>query len=137
MSVISAFTRLGLDPWQEARQLSLSNREAIEQLALLIAELPGLFRPRGEAREIANRSPNFSRDTTPTVSLPRKSEFAPVTSDRSCRGHPNSGWVAGLVFAAAVLVSAFPDGGFPFGIGSPGERTEGPGLPLTEQIYRR
>src|SRR6516164_10950283 len=96
MSVISALTRLGLDPWQEARQLSLSNREAIEQLALLIAELPGLFRPLGEAREIADRSPNFSRDTTPTVSLPRKSEFAPVTSDRSCRGHPNSGWVAGL-----------------------------------------
>ena len=116
MSVISAFTRLGLDPWQEAGRLSpLSNREAIEQLALLIAELPGLFRPRGEAREIAN----LSRDTTPTVSLPRKSEFAPVTSDRSCRGHPNSGWVAGLVFAAAVLVSAFPHGGFPFGIGSP------------------
>jgi len=47
MSVISAFTRLGLDPWQEAGRLSpLSNREAIEQLALLIAELPGLFRPR-------------------------------------------------------------------------------------------
>src|SRR6516164_2240225 len=120
MSVISAFTRLGLDPWQEAGRLSpLSNREAIEQLALLIAELPGLFRPRGEAREIANRSSNFSRDTTPTVSLPRKSEFAPVTSDRSCRGHPNSGWVAGLVFAAAVLVSAFPHGGFQFEIGGP------------------
>jgi len=47
------------------------------------------------------------------------------------------GTVACLVLAAAVLVSAFPDGGFPFGIGSPGERTEGPGLPLTEQIYRR
>ena len=49
MSVISVLTRLGLDP------LSLSNREAIEQLALLIAELPGLFRPLGEAREIADR----------------------------------------------------------------------------------
>ena len=28
-------------------------------------------------------------------------------------------WVACLVLAAAVLVSAFPHGGFPFGIGSP------------------
>ena len=33
LSVISALTRLGLDPWQEAERLSsLSNREAIEQL---------------------------------------------------------------------------------------------------------
>ena len=56
LSVISALTRLGLDPWQEAGRLSsLSNREAVEQLARLIAELPGLFRPLDEAREIADR----------------------------------------------------------------------------------
>src|SRR5215831_4869567 len=42
LSVISALTRLGLDPWQEAGRLSsLSNREAVEQLARLIVELPG------------------------------------------------------------------------------------------------
>src|SRR5215467_11885938 len=59
LSVISALTRLGLDPWQEAGRLSsLSNREAVEQLARLIAELPGLFRPLGEAREIAGRVPS-------------------------------------------------------------------------------
>jgi hypothetical protein len=40
LSTISALTRLGLDPWQEAR---------------LIAEIPGIFRPLGEAREIADR----------------------------------------------------------------------------------
>ena len=92
LSVVSALTRLGLDPWQEAGRLSsLSNREAIEQLARLIAELPGLFRPLGEAREIAGRPSNFSRHTTPTVGLPRKSKFACVTSDRRRRGHPNSG----------------------------------------------
>ena len=56
LSVISALSRLGLDPWQEAGRLSsLSNREAIEQLARLIAELPGRFRPLDEAREIADR----------------------------------------------------------------------------------
>src|SRR5919204_3830663 len=55
LSVISALTRLGLDPWQEAgRLLSLRNREAVEQLARLIAELPGNSRPLDEAREIAN-----------------------------------------------------------------------------------
>jgi hypothetical protein len=56
LSVISGLTRLGLDPWHEAGRLSsLSNREAIEQLARLIAELPGFFRPLGEARKIADR----------------------------------------------------------------------------------
>ena len=56
LSVISALTRLGLDPRQEAERLSsLSNREAVEQLARLIVELPGLFRPLDEAREIADR----------------------------------------------------------------------------------
>src|SRR6516225_8856301 len=56
LSVISALTRLGLDPWHEAGRLSsMSNREAVEQLARLIAELPGLFRPLDEVREIANR----------------------------------------------------------------------------------
>src|SRR5215472_10744120 len=56
LSVISALTRLGLDPWHEAGRLSsMSNREADEQGARLIAELPGLFRPLDEAREIADR----------------------------------------------------------------------------------
>src|SRR6516164_8748772 len=91
MSVISALTRLGLDPWQEARQLSLSNREAIEQLALLIAELPGLFRPLGEAREIADRLIQLLPRHDADVGLPRRSQFARVTSDRYWRGHPNSG----------------------------------------------
>jgi hypothetical protein len=93
LSVISALTRLGLDPWQEAGRLSsLSNREAIEQLARLIAELPGLFRPLGEAREIADHLIQLlPRHATPTVSLLRNSKFACVTSDRRRRGHPNSG----------------------------------------------
>src|SRR6516225_4814186 len=55
LSVISALTRLGLDPWQEAGRLSsLSRREAVEQLGRLIAEIPGIFRPLREAREIAD-----------------------------------------------------------------------------------
>src|SRR6266446_2337840 len=55
LSMISALTRLGLDPWQESGRLSsLSSREAVEQLARLIAEIPGIFRPLGEAREIAD-----------------------------------------------------------------------------------
>ena len=119
LSVISALTRLGLDPWQEAGRLSsLSNREAIEQLARLIAELPGLLRPRGEAREIADRliqllpRHDTDRKSTPQVQI-RLCYLRPAPSRTSQL------WVACLVLAAAVLVSAFLHGGLPFGIGSP------------------
>ena len=119
LNVISALTRLGLDPWQEAGRLSsLSNREAIEQLARLIAELPGLFRPRGEAREIADRliqllpRHDTDRKSTPQVQI-RLCYLRPAPSRTSQL------WVACLVLAAAVLVSAFLHGGLSFGIGSP------------------
>ena len=112
LSVVSALIRLGLDPWQEAGRLSsLSNREAIEQLARLIAELPGLFRPLGEAREIAGRLIQL----LPRHDAARRSapHLRPVPARTSQL------WVACLVLAAAVLVSAFLHGGLPFGIGSP------------------
>ena len=55
LSVISVLVRLGLDPWEEAGRLSsLSSREAIEQLARLIAELPGMIRPLQDPRAIAD-----------------------------------------------------------------------------------
>ena len=55
--MISVLTRLGLDPWKEADRLSsLSTREAVEQLARLTAELPGMSLPLSEAREIAARA---------------------------------------------------------------------------------
>jgi hypothetical protein len=55
LSMVSVLTRLGLDPWDEAGRLSsLSKREAGEQLARLIAELPEARCPLAEAREIAN-----------------------------------------------------------------------------------
>ena len=68
LSMISALTRLGLDPWQEAGRLSsLSKGEAVEQLARLIVELPDLPRPLSEARRIAaelvERLPKFGGDT--------------------------------------------------------------------------
>ena len=119
MSVVSALIRLGLDPWQAAGRLSsLSNREAIEQLARLIGELPGLFRPLGEAREIAGRlfqllpRHDADRRSTPQVQI-RLRYLRPAPSRTSQL------WVACLALAAAVLVSAFLHGGLPFGIGRP------------------
>ena len=54
LSMISALTRLGLDPWQEAGRLaSLSKAEAVEQLARLIAEVPDASTALPEARRIA------------------------------------------------------------------------------------
>jgi hypothetical protein len=103
LSVISALTRLGLDPWQEGGQLSsLRNREAVEQLARLIVELPGLFRPLDEAREIADRliqllpRHDTNRRSTPQVQI-RLCYLRPALSRTSQL------WVACLVLAAASL----------------------------------
>jgi hypothetical protein len=121
LSVISALTRLGLEPWEEADRLSsLRNREAAEQLARLIAELPGNSRPLGEARRIASGLVPLLPKHNFSATSPRKSKFARVTADQSrrSRSSPNS-WVACFVLAAAALVTALLHGGFPFGIGSP------------------
>ena len=119
MSVISALTRLGLDPWQEAGRLSsLNNREAVEQLARLIAELPGLFRSLAGTREIADRliqllpRHDTDRRSTPQVQIrPCYRDPTLTRTSQLC--------IACLVLALAVLVSAFLHGRLPFGIGSP------------------
>jgi hypothetical protein len=119
LSVISALTRLDLDPWQEAGRLSsLSNREAVEQLARLIAELPGLFRPLDEAREIAGRLIQLLPRHDTDHRSPRQVQIRPCYL-RPARSRTSQLWIACLVLAAAVLVSSFLHGGLPFGIGSP------------------
>jgi hypothetical protein len=117
LSMVSALTRLGLDPWEEAGRLSsLGKREAVEQLARLIAGLPGIPRPLPEAREIAaglvDQLPRYnSSDRSPPPrrgrprlqwpGLPRQSQFL----------------VFCVVVAAAALVSIALHGGFSFGTG--------------------
>ena len=89
LSMISALTRLGLDPWEEAGRLSsLSKGEAVEQLARLIAELPdipgSLSAARRIAAELVERLPKFggATPTPPQIKwrwrwpvLPRQSRF--------------------------------------------------------------
>src|SRR4051794_29019365 len=124
LTVVSALTRLGLDPWEEAGRLSsLSYREAVEQLARLIAEVPGSFRTFGEAREIAGNLVNFLpkhakpiRKVSP-ISVPQlqiKRRFRRPAPLRS-----SIFWAICFVLAAAILAGALAHGGFPFGIGSP------------------
>jgi hypothetical protein len=118
LSVISALTRLGLDPWQEAGRLSsLSHREAVEQLARLIAELPGGSRQRDEARKIAGELIGLlpMRDANRSVS---QIQIRPRFSRPKLLGSSQL-WAVCLGLAAAVLISAIVHGGLPFGIGSP------------------
>jgi hypothetical protein len=121
LSVISALTRLGLDPWEEAGRLSsLRDREAVEQLARLIAELPGNSHPLREAREIASTLvpllPNHNSSPTSALQVQIRPRYckALLTLPKLSQF-----WVACFVLAAAAVVSALLHGGFPFGIGSP------------------
>jgi hypothetical protein len=119
LSMISALTRLGLDPWQEAGRLSsLSSREAVEQLARLIAEIPGIFRPLGEAREIADRLVALLPKHDDSRASARQVQIRPRCS-RPTLPQPSQFWVACFVLAAAVLVSVIVHGGFTFGIAIP------------------
>lgn len=117
LSVVSAFARLGLDPWQEAGRLSsLGRREAVEQLARLIGELPGGSRQRDETQKIAGGLIGLLPARAATRSVPQIQIRTRFRMPRM----PGSAqlWVVCLVLAAAVLISAFLHGGLPFGIGS-------------------
>jgi hypothetical protein len=119
LTTISMLTRLGLDPWEEAERLSsLGKREAVEQLARLIAKLPDSRRPLAEAREIADelveQLPKHDRERAPASQirlrqLPRWPS-APKQSQllMFC-----------FVVVAAGLVSLFLHGWLPFGIALP------------------
>jgi hypothetical protein len=119
LSVVSALTRLGLDPWKEAGRLSsLSYHEAIEQLARLIAELPGSSRTFSEARDIAGSLVNLlpkhnnSPKSAPQVQI-RPRFFRPVLRQTSIV------WVICFVLSAAALIGVVAHGSFPFSIGGP------------------
>jgi|307.fasta_scaffold03376_2 hypothetical protein len=119
LTVVSALARLGLDPREEAGRLSsLSNREAVEQLARLIAEVPSSFRPLGEARVLADGLvgllPKHGPSRTSALQVQIRPRYrAPALLK------PSQFWVVCLVLAAAALVSAVVHGGLPFDIGSP------------------
>ena len=119
LSVLSALTRVGVDPWNEAGRLSsLARAEAVEQLARLITEVPGRFRSLPEAREMAgslvNLLPRHDASPVSTAQIKIRSRFPKPRLPRA-----SSFWVVCFVFAAAALLSALVHSGFPFGIGTP------------------
>jgi hypothetical protein len=122
--MISVLTRLGLDPWEEAGRLSLlGKREAIEQLARLIAEVPGIRRPPTNTRDIAaglvERLPAHDGERRPAsqIHLRRCPGIFPL---RHWPTTPRQKQILTfcLVAAAAALVSTMLHGAFPFGLGS-------------------
>ena len=117
LSVVSTFARLGLDPWEEAGRLSaLGGQEAAEQLARLIAELPGRSCPLGEARQMARPL---------VVLLPSHVMERRVAPQIQVRPHyrrlaasvPSPAWIICAVLAAAVVFTAITHHGFHFGFG--------------------
>jgi hypothetical protein len=123
LSVISALTRLGLDPWEEAGRLSsLSDREAAEQLARLIADLPSHADCLRGAREIAggliSLLPERGSNATQSPQTQIRPRFWPRNWPRSFP-KLSQFWVACFVLTAAALLSAVMHHGFPFGIGGP------------------
>jgi hypothetical protein len=124
LSVISALTRLGLDPWDEATRLSsLERREAVDQLVPLIVRLPGMR--RAEARDIALDLVAL----LPTSSSTRGP--AEVRRSGLRKSAPaKTFWLICFLLVAAVLVSMATNGELPFGSHRPSEPpspTAGPG----------
>ena len=124
LSVISALTRLGIDPWDEATRLSsLERREAVDQLVLTIVRLPGMS--RSEALDIALDLVEL----LPTSSSTR----GPAEVRRSGRrksAPSRAFWLICLLLVAAALVSLVANGELPFGShrqSEPPSLTEGPG----------
>ena len=117
LSTISMLTRLGFDPWQEAGRLaSMVKQEAIGQLTLIIARLPGTNWVDERRTEIAGNLINL---------LPHRAERENATGSRlPCYRRPGywtarlnraKPWLVTLIFAAAVLITLVAQQSWPFG----------------------
>ena len=92
ISVVSVLARLGLDPREEAGRLSSrGNREAVEQLARLIAEVPGSFRPLGEARLLADDLVGLLPKHRPSRTSALQVQIRPPYRALRCQSRPNFG----------------------------------------------
>jgi len=115
LSVISALTRLGLDPWIEASRLSsLEKREAVEQLVPMIARLPGERWASSEVRKIA-------LGLIERLPLTSAAHAAPdgVPQARPKIGPSRTFWLVCGLLAAAALASMVANGDL--SVGGPGQ----------------
>ena len=98
LSVLSALTRLNLDPWKEAAELSeLPKDSATQRLATLIARLPGGRWAPAESGAIADRLIEL---------LPhRRSSKVPLTEDAQGRHGMTGSTVARMLICAALVAA--------------------------------
>jgi hypothetical protein len=110
LTVLTALSRLGVDPWQEAARLADLPREAaVRAFAQTIARLPEGDWKASDSEAIAARLVNW---------LPGRS-VAPVPETKTARvrnekanpaeaaSRPSAWLVGGLVFAALLLVTLY------------------------------
>ena len=97
LSVVSALTRLGLDPWEEAARLTpLPKARAAEALAALIARLPISRTQSSDDLAISQRLVELLPDQKPVPMEGRK---------RAAARHKNY-WQAMIVLACLALGAA-------------------------------
>ena len=97
LSVVSALTRLGLDPWEEAARLTpLPKARAAEALAALIARLPISRTQSSDDLAISQRLVELLPDQKPGLMEGRK---------RAAARHKNY-WQAMIVLACLALGAA-------------------------------
>ena len=100
LSVLSALARLGIDPWNEAAELTeLPVDAATERLAFLLARLPGGCWAQAESRAIVSRLVQL---------LPRRgARKVPSPEQRQARRNPTIPVVADLLIIAALAAAAW------------------------------
>jgi len=112
LSVLSAFTRLGLDPWLEAARLSdLPKGFAIATLSGLIARLPVGRWELSETRGIAARLVEF---------LPRRGPAGrakPAQADAVARARRPALWLIVVSLGAAAVFGVAASGEMPWNTG--------------------
>lgn len=125
LSVISAMTGLGLDPWAEATRLSsLEKREAVEQLVPTLARLPGERWALSEVRKIALGLIELLPSTSATHAA---TDVAPLTHPKTVPSKML--WLVCLLLGTAALVSMMANGDLSFGghgQSAPVSQTEAP-----------
>ena len=98
LTVLSALTRLGVDPWEEATELSgLPKEIAAQRLASLIARLPGGFSAQGDPNGVADR----------LIELLPRSRKSDVGSAKKASGIPEMSASTIALICAVLALAAF------------------------------
>ena len=120
LTTVSALTRLGLDPWEEAGRLSSLNKdEAVEQFARLIVELPDIRRPLPEARELAVGLVALLPKHSPTRMAEPQVRQRPMRARKlKLKLSVSQVGLICLVLSAAAVIGMIVHVGLPFGIGA-------------------